>query len=98
MSVLRAAFADRCRFSGAGTVFIEPGSPWQSPYVESFNARVRDELLNMTEFYTLEEAQVLVADFKTDYNWHRPHSSLQDLAPAVFAERWRLDHQPARPS
>lgn len=93
---IAAALADWCRFAGAGTVFIEPGSPWQNPYVESFNARVRDELLNMTEFYTLEEAQVLVADFKTDYNWHRPHSSLQNLAPAVFAERWRMDHQPAR--
>ncbi len=81
---------------GRGTVFIEPGSPWQNPYVESFNARVRDELLNMTEFYTLHEAEVLVADFQMDYNWLRPHSSLQDLAPAMFAERWRMDHQPAR--
>jgi putative transposase len=90
------ALSDWCRFSGAGTVFIEPGSPWQNAYVESFNARVRDELLNMTEFYTLHEARVLVADFQMDYNWHRPHSSLQDLAPAVFAERWRTDHQPAR--
>ncbi len=90
------ALADWCRFSGAGTVFIEPGSPWQNPYVESFNARVRDELLNMTEFYTLHEAEVLVDDFQMDYNWLRPHSSLGDLAPAVFAERWRMDHQPAR--
>ncbi len=89
--------ADWCRFSGAGTVFIEPGSsPWQNPYVESFNARVRDELLNMSEFYTLAEATVLVADFKMDYNWLRPHSSLGDLAPAVFAGRWRTDHQPVR--
>jgi putative transposase len=93
---IAAALKDWCRFSGAGTVFIEPGSPWQNPYVESFNARVRDELLNMTEFYTLHEATVLVADFQMDYNWHRPHSSLQNLAPAVFAERWRTDHQPAR--
>ena len=93
---IAAALSDWCRFSGAGTVFIEPGSPWQNPYVESFNARVRDELLNMIEFYTLEEAEVLVADFQTDYNWHRPHSSLGDLAPAVFAERWRMVHQPVR--
>jgi len=93
---IAAALQDWCRFSGAGTVFIEPGSPWQNPYVESFNARVRDELLNMTEFYTFAEAEVLVADFQMDYNWLRPHSSLQDLAPAVFAERWRMDHQPAR--
>ena len=77
-------------------MFIEPGSPWQNPYVESFNARVRDELLNATEFYTLAEATVLVADFRMDYNWPRPQSSLGDLAPAVFAKRWRTDHQPAR--
>ena len=93
---IAAALGDWCRFSGAGTVFIEPGSPWQNPYVESFNARVRDELLNTTEFYTLHEATVLVDDFQMDYNWLRPHSSLGDLAPAVFAERWRMDHQPAR--
>ena len=93
---IAAALKDWCRFSGAGTVFIEPGSPWQNPYVESFNSRVRDELLNMTEFYTLHEAAVLVADFQMHYNWHRPHSSLGNLAPAVFAERWRMDHQPAR--
>ncbi len=61
--------------------------------MESFNARVRDELLNMTEFYTLAEATVLVADFKMDYNWLRPHSSLGELAPSVFAERWRTEQQ-----
>ena len=61
----------------AGTVFIEPGSPWQNPYVESFNARMRDELLNTTEFYTLHEATALVADLQMDYNWLRPHSSLR---------------------
>lgn len=64
-------------------MFIEPGSPWQNPYVESFNARVRDELLNMNEFYSLAEAEVLVADFQMDCNCHRPHSSLGDMAPAV---------------
>jgi hypothetical protein len=57
--------------------------------------RVRDELLNTSEFYTRHEA-MLVADFQMDYNWLRPHSSLGDLAPAVFAERWRTGHQPAR--
>ncbi len=92
---IAAALRDWCRFAGAGAVFIEPGSPWQNPYVESFNSRVRDELLNVTEFYTLEEAGVLVADFQMDYNFNRPHSSLQNLAPAVFAERWRAEHQPA---
>ncbi len=57
------------------------------PYVESFNARVRDELLNMTESYTLHEAEVLIADFQMDYNSLQPHSSPHDQAPAMFAER-----------
>ncbi|MBA3763926.1 MAG: transposase [Actinobacteria bacterium] len=73
--------------------FIEPGSPWQNPYVESFNARVRDELLNMTEFYTLGEAEVLVASFQTDYNGHRPHSSRGPGSRRVRRE-WRMAHQP----
>ena len=73
---ITAALRDWCRFAGSGTIFIEPGSPWQNPYVESFNSRVRDELLNVTEFYTLEEARALVADFQMDYNFNRPHSSL----------------------
>jgi putative transposase len=50
---IAAALKDWCRFSGIGSVFIEPGSPWQNPYAESFNARVRDELLNTSEFYTV---------------------------------------------
>jgi putative transposase len=79
------ALRDWCRFSGAGTVFIEPGSPWQNPYVESFNSRVRDELLDVEQFSCLAEAQVLVEDWRADYNANRPHSSLGMLTPAAFA-------------
>ena len=85
-----------CRVSGTDTVFIEPGSPLAEPLLESFNARVRDELLKMTELYTLGEAEVLVASVQTTYNWHRPHSSIGDLARAVFAESGGWLINPAR--
>jgi Integrase core domain len=62
--------------SGAGSAYIEPGSPWQNPYVESFGSRVRDELLGVEVFSCLAEAQVLIEDWRQDYNHHRPHSSL----------------------
>ena len=57
---IAAALADWCRFSGAGTVFIEPGSPWQNPYVESFNARVRDEVLDVELFGSTAEARLIL--------------------------------------
>jgi len=79
------ALRDWCRFSHAGSAYIDPGSPWQNAYVESFHSRVRDELLDVEEFSCLAEAQVLIADWRQDYNWHRPHSALGMLAPAVFA-------------
>jgi putative transposase len=79
------ALRDWCRFSHAATAFIEPGSPWQNAYVESFNARVRDELLDVEEFSCLAEARVVIGDWREDYNWHRPHSALGMQAPAAFA-------------
>jgi len=79
------ALRDWCVLSRAGTAFIEPGSPWQNPFVESFHARVRDELLDVEEFSCLAEAQVVIEDWRQDYNQHRPHSSLGMLAPIAFA-------------
>jgi putative transposase len=79
------ALRDWCRFSGARTVFIEPGAPWQNPFVESFHARVRDELLNCEQFACLAEAQVLIDDWREDYNLRRPHSALGMRTPAAFA-------------
>jgi putative transposase len=67
------------------TLFIEPGSPWENGYVESFNGKLRDELLNREIFYTLTEAQVLIERWRRDYNWHRPHSSLGYRPPAPEA-------------
>jgi putative transposase len=72
-----------------GPLFIAPGSPWENAYVESFNSRLRDEHLNREAFASLLEAQVLSAGWRRDYNEARPHSSLEYLAPAVFAARWR---------
>jgi transposase InsO family protein len=72
-----------------GALYIAPGSPWENAYVESFNSRLRDEHLNREEFASLLEAQVLATGWRRDYNEARPHSSLEYLAPAVFAARWR---------
>ena len=82
------ALRDWCRFTATDSAFIEPGAPWQNPFVESFQARVRDELLNMQQFACLAEAEVLVADWRTDYNTRRPHSSLGMRTPAAFAAHW----------
>ncbi len=89
------ALRDWCRLSGAGTIYIEPGSPWENPYVESFNGRVRDELLNVEEFGSLAEAQVLIEAWRQEYNSYRPHSALGGLTPAEYAERWTDENQPA---
>ena len=83
------ALRDWCRFSEAGSAYIEPGSPWQNPYVESFGSRIRDELPAVEQFSCLVEAQVMVADWREDYNERRPHSALQMMAPAKFARAWR---------
>ena len=67
------------------TLFIEPGSPWKNGYVESFNGKLRDELLNREVFDTLLEAQVLIEDWRKEYNHVRPHSSLGYKSPAPQA-------------
>lgn len=70
---------------GAKTLFIEPGSPWENGYVESFNGKLRDELLNSKIFYTLREAQVVIKDWRRNYNLVRPHSALGYRPPAPEA-------------
>jgi len=71
--------------SGVGPLFIEPGRPWQNAYVESFNGKLRDELLNLELFLNLEEAKYVADRWRLDYNHHRPHSSLNWMTPAAFA-------------
>jgi putative transposase len=67
---------------GVKTLFIEPGSPWENGYIESFNGKLRDELLNREIFTTLWEAKVLIEGWRKEYNEIRPHSSLGYLPPA----------------
>jgi len=66
---------------GVKTLFIEPGSPWENGYIESFNGKLRDELLNREIFTTLEEAKVLIEQWRREYNQVRPHSSLEYRPP-----------------
>ena len=67
---------------GIKTLFIEPGSPWENGYNESFNGKLRDELLNGELFYTLKEAQIIIERWRKEYNTFRPHSSLNYRPPA----------------
>ena len=88
------AVADWCHDSGVDSVFIDPGSPWQNAWVESFNGRLRDELLNRWQFDSLLEAQVIIEDHRIDYNINRPHSALNQQTPAGFAAKWTTINQP----
>jgi transposase InsO family protein len=71
--------------SGVKTLYIEPGSPWQNAYVESFNGKLEDELLGRELFTSLTEAKVLIEQYRVEYNHERPHSSLDYRTPAEFA-------------
>ena len=73
---------------GVKTLFIEPGSPWENGYIESFNGKLRDELLNREIFTTLTEAKVLIEQWRREYNQVRPHSSLGYRPPAPEAKLW----------
>jgi len=89
------ALRDWCRFSRIGISYIEPGSPWENAYVESFNGRVRDELLNIEEFGSLIEARVVVEAWRIEYNTYRPHGALDGLTPTETRAAWITEHQPA---
>jgi putative transposase len=67
---------------GAKTAYIAPGSPWENGFIESFNARLRDELLDGEIFYSLREAEVVIESWRRHYNTVRPHASLGYRAPA----------------
>ena len=71
--------------TGAKTLYIEPGAPWENGYCESFNSKLRDEFLNGEIFYSLKEAQVLAERWRVHYNTLRPHSSLNYRPPAPAA-------------
>ena len=76
------------------TLFIEPGSPWENGYVESFNGKLRDELLNREIFDTLLEAKVLIERLRRAYNTVRPHSSLGYQPPTPDANKAGLLETP----
>ncbi len=67
------------------TLFIEPGSPWENGYIESFNGKLRDELLNREIFTTLTEAKILIEEWRKEYNQVRPHSALNYRTPCPEA-------------
>ena len=70
---------------GTGTLYIEPGSPWENGYCESFNGKLRDECLNGEIFYSLKEAQIVIEKWRVNYNTKRPHSALGYRPPAPAA-------------
>ena len=82
------AVRDWIAMVGAKTAFIEPGSPWENGYCESFNSKLRDELLNGELFYSLAEAQIVIEGWRQHYNTRRPHSSLGYKPPAPVAVVW----------
>ena len=78
------AIRDWVAGAGLETLYIAPGAPWENGYAESFNSKVRDELLNVEEFGSLLEAQVLAREWRQQYNHVRPHSALGYRTPAEF--------------
>ena len=86
-----------CEAGSTATAYIDPGAPWQNAWVESFNARVRDELLDVEEFSTLAEAQLLTADYRDDYNQSHHHSALGMMSPSRFAASWQRIEGTNRP-
>ena len=88
---------------GAKAAYITPGSPWENGFIESFNARLRDELLNGEIFYSLAEARIVVESWRRHYNAKRPHASLGYKPPApevfipAFAARAAAQSRPAAP-
>ena len=82
---------------GAKTAYIEPGSPWENGYVESFNSKLRDELLNREIFYSLREAQILIESWRRHSNSIRPHPALRWMPPAPEVRLTKPQLWPARP-
>ena len=80
---------------GSQTAYIEPGSPWENGYCESFNSKLRDELLNGELFYSLAEARIVIESWRQHYNTHPPHSSLGYKPPAPHALLWPVEPRPA---
>jgi transposase InsO family protein len=91
------ALRDWCRFAGVRAGYIEPGAPWQNPYIESFNGHLRRELLDLESFNTLYEAQLLINDWRLEYNHYRPHQSLNYQTPAEYAHHCMTERTEDQP-
>ena len=78
---------------GAGPMYIDPGSPWQNAYEESFHSRLRDECLNMEVFHSVAEAKVITEMWRREYNEQRPHSSLNYMTPLEFKAAWEQSEE-----
>ena len=79
--------------NGIKPLFIEPGKPWQNGKGESFNGKLRDELLSREWFSSVKEAQVVIENWRKFYNTERPHSSLEYLTPSEFKLKMKLNHK-----
>jgi putative transposase len=84
---------DWCHTTQVQALYIEPGSPWQNGFIESFHSRFRDECLNQEIFFSIAETRVVVEDYRCFYNQERPHSSLGYKTPDEFAQD--LNYHPA---
>jgi transposase InsO family protein len=80
--------------TGCKTIYIEPGSPWENSYIESFNGKLRDECLNREMFRNVAEARNVVENWRREYNEFRPHSSLDYMTPAEFSLRYGSSSRP----
>lgn len=87
------AINDWCKYNNTNSIYIDPGSPWQNAWIESFNGRLRDELLNAWQFDSLLEAQTIIEDWRHDYNTNRPHTAHNHQTPTEFALHW-ANNQP----
>jgi len=92
-----AAVQDWLQVCGVQTHYIDPGSPWQNAYGESFNDKFRDECLNLEWFHSLVEARVIIQRWRRYYNEERPHSSLGYQTPAEFHAAWKAEQTGALP-
>ena len=79
--------------AGVGASYIEPGSPWQNGFVESFNSRLRDECLSCEEFTSVHEAREIIEMWRQTYNTRRPHGALRGLTPSQFASTCKAENR-----
>ena len=83
------ALQEWCTGNGSVTAYIPPGSPWENPFVESFNSRFRDEFLNIELFASVQEAKLLSEQHRIEYYVYRPHSALQGHTPLEVLHQWK---------